>query len=140
MTLLDASDPKNVHILLIEDNIQNSVLIGRLLESIGVQNYSCIFSGRDLLEATRTMPRLDLILLDLHLPFEDGFEVLSKIRSTPRIANSLVVAVTADAHLGTMKRARKAGFDGFLGKPIDPDLFPKHIITILHGQMVWHLG
>lgn len=139
MTLLKPINLENIHVLIIEDNLQNSMLICRLLESIGVQNYSWIASGRDLLETTNKMPRLDLVLLDIHLPFEDGFEILSKIRSNPSLADSLVVAVTADAHLETMKKARKAGFDGFLGKPIDAHMFPKHIKTILQGQMVWRI-
>jgi two-component system cell cycle response regulator DivK len=39
-----------------------------------------------------------------------------------------------------MDRARAAGFDGFLGKPLDPDRFPDQIQKILNGQPVWELG
>ena len=139
MTSLKPIDLENIYVLLIEDNLQNSRLIRRLLESIGVRNYKWLVSGRDLLETTNKMPRPDLVLLDIHLPFEDGFEILSKIRSNPRLADSLVVAVTADAHVDTMKKAQKAGFDGFLGKPIDAHLFPKQMMAILQGQMVWRI-
>jgi two-component system cell cycle response regulator DivK len=51
-----------------------------------------------------------------------------------------VVAVTADSNPTTMEKAKKAGFDGFLGKPIDPDKFPDQIVSILQGNMVWELG
>jgi two-component system cell cycle response regulator DivK len=39
-----------------------------------------------------------------------------------------------------MKKAKDSGFDGFLGKPIDPDLFPEQIKAILKGEEVWDLG
>jgi two-component system cell cycle response regulator DivK len=39
-----------------------------------------------------------------------------------------------------MRRAREAGFDGFIGKPIDPDAFPDQIRRILAGEGVWTLG
>jgi two-component system cell cycle response regulator DivK len=39
-----------------------------------------------------------------------------------------------------MTKARGAGFDGFLGKPLDPDLFPEQIRRILSGESVWEMG
>jgi two-component system cell cycle response regulator DivK len=39
-----------------------------------------------------------------------------------------------------MEKAKNAGFDGFLGKPIDPDKFPDQIIRILQGHSIWDLG
>ena len=87
-----------------------------------------------------TQPRPDLVLMDLHLPYQDGYEALAKLRSDPRFAETRVVAVTADANPTTMEKVKKAGFDGFLGKPIDPDKFPNQIIEILQGENVWDLG
>jgi two-component system cell cycle response regulator DivK len=78
--------------------------------------------------------------MDLHLPYEDGYDALSKLRNDPRFANTRVVAVTADANPASMEKAKNAGFDGFLGKPIDPDKFPDQIISILQGNVIWDLG
>ena len=86
------------------------------------------------------MPRVDLVLMDIHLPYEDGYDALGKLRNDSRFANTRVVAVTADANPASMEKAKKAGFDGFLGKPIDPDKFPDQIISILQGNQVWDLG
>jgi two-component system cell cycle response regulator DivK len=77
--------------------------------------------------------------MDIHLPYEDGFEALTRLRTEPRFKDTLIVAITADANEGTFKRARQAGFDGFIGKPIDPDHFPEQIKAILRGEAVWHL-
>jgi two-component system cell cycle response regulator DivK len=111
-----------------------------LLAFIGVRRYEWKASGWQVLEFADTMPRVDLVLMDLHLPYQDGFEALAKLRSDKRFADTRVVAVTADANPSTMEKTKTAGFDGFLGKPIDPDKFPEQIISILQGNTVWDLG
>jgi two-component system cell cycle response regulator DivK len=133
-------DPKDAYVLVVEDNLQNLVLIARLLAFIGVRRYEWKASGWQVLEFADTMPQVDLVLMDLHLPYQDGYEALAKLRSDSRFADTRVVAVTADANPTTMEKVKKAGFDGFLGKPIDPDKFPDQIIEILQGNTVWDLG
>jgi two-component system, cell cycle response regulator DivK len=133
-------DPKDAYVLVVEDNLQNLVLIARLLAFIGVRRYEWKASGWQVLEFADTMPRVDLVLMDLHLPYEDGYDALSKLRGDARFAKTRVVAVTADANPASMEKAKRSGFDGFLGKPIDPDKFPNQIIAILQGKSVWDLG
>ncbi len=135
-----AIDPKDAYVLVVEDNLQNLVLIARLLAFIGVRRYEWKASGWQVLEFADTMPRVDLVLMDLHLPYQDGYEALAKLRSDERFTNTRVVAVTADANPTTMEKTKEAGFDGFLGKPIDPDKFPDQIISILQGNNIWDLG
>lgn len=135
-----AIDPKEAYVLVVEDNLQNLVLIARLLAFIGVHRYEWKASGWQVLEFADTMPRVDLVLMDIHLPYEDGYDALAKLRGDPRFADTRVVAVTADANPTSMEKAKQAGFDGFLGKPIDPDKFPQQIISILQGKQVWELG
>ena len=132
-------EPANAYILVVEDNIQNFVLIARLMAFLGVKQCQWKASGWQVLEFADSMPRVDLILMDIHLPYEDGFEALTRLRTEPRFKDTLIVAVTADANEGTFKRAKQSGFDGFIGKPIDPDHFPEQIKEILHGQAVWSM-
>ena len=126
-------------VLVVEDNVSNFVLIARMLGYMGIH---CEWktSGYEVVEYADTLPRLDLILLDIRLPYEDGFSALRKIRASNRLKNTLVVAVTAEASLEQMKRAQEAGFDGFLGKPLDPDRFPEQIHHVLAGESVWELS
>jgi two-component system cell cycle response regulator DivK len=133
-------DPRDAYVLVVEDNLQNLVLVARLLAFLGVRRYEWKASGWQVLEFADTMPRVDLVLMDIHLPYEDGYDALRKLRSDPRFKDTRVVAVTADANPASMDKARQAGFDGFLGKPIDPDKFPDQIRQILHGDQVWDLG
>jgi two-component system cell cycle response regulator DivK len=131
--------PQNTTVLVVEDNVANFVLIARMLGYMGIH---CEWktSGYEVVEYADTLPRLDLILLDIRLPYEDGYAALKKIRSSNRLKSARVVAVTAEASMEQMARAREAGFDGFLGKPLDPDHFPEQIRRILMGEPVWELG
>ena len=127
-------EPANAYVLVVEDNIQNFVLIARLMAFLGVKQCQWKASGWQVLEFADSMPRVDLILMDIHLPYEDGFEALARLRNEPRFKDTMIVAVTADANEGTFSRAKKAGFDGFIGKPIDIDLLPSQIESFLKKE------
>jgi two-component system cell cycle response regulator DivK len=133
-------EPADAHILVIEDNIYNYTLIARLLKFLGVGCVDWSRTGRQIQSSECAWPRVDLILLDIHLPYEDGYDTLERLRASPRFAGTRVVAVTAEATEDNMLRARRAGFDGFIAKPIDPDRFPEQIGELLGGKEVWDLG
>jgi two-component system cell cycle response regulator DivK len=134
-----AAIPKDATVLVVEDNVANFVLIARMLGFLGIH---CEWktSGYEVVEYADTLPRLDLILMDIRLPYEDGYGALRKIRSSERLKNIPIVAVTAEASLEQMNKARESGFDGFLGKPLDPDRFPDQIRRILAGEPVWEMS
>jgi len=132
--------PKNdCIVLVVEDNVSNFVLIARLLGFLGIH---CEWktSGYEVVEYADTLPNLDLILMDIRLPYEDGFDAHQKIRQSPKLKDIPVVAVTAESSYEYLERAKKEGFNGFLGKPIDPDRFPEQIQRILDGESVWEMS
>lgn len=130
--------PKDATVLVVEDNVSNFVLIARMLGYMGIH---CEWktSGYEVVEYADTLPKLDLILMDIRLPYEDGYGALKKIRGSTTMANAKVVAVTAEASVEQMNKSRDAGFDGFIGKPLDPDKFPDQIRKILEGGAIWDL-
>jgi two-component system cell cycle response regulator DivK len=131
--------PKDTTVLVVEDNVSNFVLIARMLGYLGIH---CEWktSGYEVLEYADTLPRLDLILMDIRLPYEDGYGALRKIRASDRLRTTPIIAVTAEASQEQMNKARNSGFDGFLGKPLDPDRFPDQIRRILNGEPVWEFA
>jgi len=131
--------PKDATILVVEDNVQNFVLITRLLAFLGVKKCEWKASGWQVLEFAETLPHIDLVLMDIFLPEEDGYQVHERLRAHQRFKDTLIVAVTADVSTDNMERARSAGFNGFIGKPIDPDRFPNQIRSILQGEDIWEL-
>ncbi len=129
--------PQEASVLVVEDRIDSYTTIARLLASSGVLRTRMHWksSGSGVVQFAASLPPVDLILLDIGLPSEDGFEVLKDIRATPKYADTLVVAVTG--HVDEMARAKAAGFDSFLGKPLDVERFPGQLGRILGGGSVW---
>jgi CheY-like chemotaxis protein len=131
--------PPGTTVLVVEDNVANFVLIARLLGYMGIH---CEWktSGYEVVEYADTLPRLDLILMDIRLPYEDGYGALKKIRSSSNLSGTPVVAVTAEGTAEQMRKARESNFNGFIAKPLDPDRFPDQIRRILAGEPVWELS
>ncbi len=129
---------KDVTVLVVEDNVSNFVVIARILGYLGIH---CEWktSGYEVLEYADSIPRLDLILMDIRLPYEDGYGAMKKIRQSTRLKNIPIVAVTAEASVEQINKARASGFDGFIAKPLDIDRFPDQIQRILAGEPVWEL-
>jgi len=130
---------KEQTVLVVEDNVQNFVLIARILGFLGIH---CEWktSGYEVVEYADTLAKLDMVLMDIRLPYEDGFSALEKIRQSPRLKNLPVIAITAEASIEQMNKAKSCGFNGFIGKPIDPDRFPDQIQRILSGEAVWEIS
>ncbi len=130
---------EDIYVLVVEDNVPNFVLVARLLAFMGIQHCEWKTTGWGVVDFAHTMPRVDLILMDLRLPHEDGYDALRQLRADPQLQATKVIVVTAQASSVELDKARKAGFDGFLSKPLDPDKFPEQILSILRGESVWEL-
>lgn len=112
-------------ILVIEDNALNLKLVRDVLEHAGYDVGSAT-TGELGVEAAATEPP-DLVLLDLQLPGIDGHETLRRLREDVLPAGVPVVAVTALAMAEDRDRASRAGFDGYLEKPISPRALPGQV-------------
>ena len=123
-------------ILVVEDNVGNFMLIARMLDSAG---FHCEWktTGYEVVEFAETLDHIDLILMDIRLPYEDGYGAFLKLRQNPKFREIPIVAVTAVTGLDQMRSAQLAGFNGFIGKPLNPDRFPTQIRRVLAGEAVW---
>jgi two-component system cell cycle response regulator DivK len=130
-------DPEDACVLVVEDNPANFALTARLLAYTGVKHPEWKTTGWGVVEYAEQMGRIDLILMDLRLPVEDGYAALKQIRAHPKLSETLVVPLTAMGSVSEMEKAREAGFDGFLAKPLDARRFPDQIRRILRGEPVW---
>lgn len=129
--------PDEAYVLVIEDNANNLMVTTDFLRMIGVKYINARASGWQALKLAENLSRVDLILLDLQLPYEDGYTVLGRIRANPKFRDTRVVAVTANVFPQEEARVRKAGFNGFIGKPLDMEVFPRQIQALLDGREIW---
>ncbi len=112
-------DPPMKRILIVEDVALNRDLLTQLLED----EYEILIAvdgaaGVDMAIAHRP----DLILMDLSLPLVDGWEATRRIKANATTSAIPVMAITANAMTGDEDRARAAGCDDFMTKPVDEDL------------------
>jgi two-component system, cell cycle response regulator DivK len=123
------------HILIIDDNKNNQEVLAGLLERENI-TATAVGDPTKVIDVLDTLPRLDAVFIDLEMPKMNGYELLEALRA--RLGHS-VPMITYTVHLSEMEMARRLGFDGFLGKPIDPERFPKLIARILQGLSIWEL-
>lgn len=125
-------------VLVVEDDPDNRTVIERLLRLAGVgpDSYAAI-EGDAAAYLALSGEEFDLVFLDLQLPKKDGYAILGEIRADERLAATRVVALTANVSRREVERCREAGFDGFIGKPIDGRRFSALLRRILMGEGVW---
>jgi two-component system sensor histidine kinase/response regulator len=123
----DASTPydtlKGINVLLAEDNPINQRVAIKLLEK---KNVSVVLAenGLEALQLFKNQS-FDLVLMDMMMPEMDGLEATRQIRlyeSTRPAAKVPIVAMTANAMQGDKERCLASGMDGYISKPIRPDL------------------
>lgn len=128
------------YVLVVEDNADNMWIITEMLNDDTRVRYCNVRpSGKQLFAfmAKEDVPPINLILLDLNLPGEDGYSILKKIRVHDKLQDVTVIAVTADNTAEDVAKARAAGFDGFIGKPLRHDRFPDQLKKVMEGEPVW---
>lgn len=121
-------------ILLIEDNQNNADYIIRILDGCGHQTMHTIEGLEGARVARRSRP--DLILLDFNLPDIDGSVLVLTLRKQlGGKAAPPIVAVTARNSSVDRQLAEKFGFDGFIGKPFEPNELVQVVDTLLQRQI-----
>jgi two-component system cell cycle response regulator DivK len=116
-------------ILIVEDNDKNMKLVRDVLQ---VKGFSTIEAGTaedGIRLAAERNP--DLILMDIHLPGINGIEALKVLRADAATAKIPVIAVTASVMQQDRKLITEAGFDGYVGKPINLKEFLDAVRDIL---------
>ena len=112
----------NEPILIVDDNPMNLKLEKRLLETEGYQVLTAKNAEDTMKLLERFQPRL--VLMDFQLPGVDGVELTKKLREKPQNAELIILMLTSYDQQGDEEKAKAAGCDGYLHKPIDTQTLP----------------
>lgn len=115
--------------LIIEDNEDNLLLIKRLLEKSGFRTIGAETGNKGFELALEKRP--DFILLDIQLPDIMGTEVVKMIRESDIGESIPVIAVTSYAMAGDREKMLSAGCNGYIEKPIDPEMVVTQIRKLI---------
>ena len=120
--------------IIIDDNNFNIKVLTHYLEDEGFDSVT-VNHPNQIEEALNTIEDVKIVFLDLEMPDIDGFDVLKNLKEDKRLLNVPIVAHSV--HISEIKVAHTAGFDGFIGKPLNADKFPRQLARILDGKGVW---
>jgi CheY-like chemotaxis protein len=104
-------------VLIVDDNEDAANSLAMILE-LGGHETASVYTALDALQRAATF-RPDVVLLDIGLPDMDGYEVAQKMRELPGLRHIRLVAVTGYGRSDDRLRARAAGFDDHLTKPVE---------------------
>ncbi len=124
----------NLHALIIDDNPNNIEVLAMLLTKEGV-TYSAVQSLWHIEQTLDEVGNPNIIFLDLEFPNGDGFALLRDLKADARFNPIPIVAYSV--HTDEFDRVREAGFDSFIGKPVNIQDFPNQLQRILNGEAVW---
>lgn len=124
----------NARILVVDDNLTNVVLLIKLLEGSGYTCVEGISDSREVMPLYEKEP-FDLVLLDIRMPYLDGFEVLAQLNSIPGEMLPNVMVLTAQTDQETKLKALDAGAKDFLHKPFDR----LEVLTRIRNMIEVHL-
>jgi CheY-like chemotaxis protein len=119
---------KELNILIVEDDEVSYSLLKRTIQKIGKEVLHAI-TGVQAIEACRSNPDLDLVLMDIRMPIMDGCEATRQIRQFNK--DVIIIAQTAYAFAGDSEKAIEAGCNDYITKPLNMtalfELIKKHV-------------
>lgn len=122
--------------LIIDDNQTNIDALALLVQLQG----GTYFSARSPVQAVEALNHgepINIVFLDLEFPNYSGLEWVAVLKNDERLHNCPFVAYTV--HTNEENSAWEAGFDSFLGKPLNVERFPEYLDQILKGVQVWDM-
>ncbi|MDN3638129.1 response regulator [Simiduia curdlanivorans] len=127
---------ENCHILLAEDNIVNQKVAVGILKKMKVK-VTVANNGQEAIEHLNNNPcnTFDAILMDMEMPEIDGYDATRKIRAGQHCAAIPIIAMTAHAMRGDKERCLQAGMDGYITKPVKPELLYHTLATFIQKQI-----
>ncbi len=124
-------------ILIVDDQAANVLLLERILQQGGYANLSKTTDPRQVLEFF-TVYRPDLILLDLMMPYLDGYSLLTQLRSRIPDNHYLpILVLTADVSPKAKQQALSLGAKDFLTKPLDATEVLLRVYNLLETRWLW---
>jgi len=119
-------------VLVVDDNPLNLELVHDVLSAAGFTvRQAC--SGEEALRSAREL-QPDLILLDIGLPGMDGYAAVRALRADPATRGILAVALTAFAMPEDEARAREAGFDAYISKPVHTRSLAETVARLMNAR------
>lgn len=128
----DHTQKPQLRVLVAEDDPINQQLMRMMIDRIGYYN-EVVEDGEKVLEKLRAQP-FDALLLDMHMPVMNGYEVLEEIRNDSRLSHIVVIAFTAGSMQGEENSFLQVGCDDYLPKPVEQSVLAEKLEKTRQGS------
>lgn len=116
-------------VLVVEDNQTNQLIAKSLLQQVGIESILAVDGKEAVDRYHQYKDKIDLILMDLHMPVMNGYEAAQEIR---KVSEGVpIVAMTADVIAGVKEKCEASGIHHYISKPFDPDRFMQTVKEII---------
>jgi CheY-like chemotaxis protein len=106
------------HVLIVDDDVRNMFALVSYLESHDMEIYTAQ-DGLGALEMLKKYDQIELVLMDIMMPYMDGYETMKRIRNNSALADIPIIAVTAKAMKGDREKCLAAGATDYISKPLN---------------------
>lgn len=121
------------HALIIDDDPNCLGVLAQLL-AMEQMTYTAVQNPLQLADILTGLQRVDIVFLDLEMPQLNGYNVFDYLKHEIGITAPIVAHTV---HVSESNVVRSMGFDAFICKPIDSDLFHEQVQKILNGERIW---
>jgi two-component system chemotaxis response regulator CheY len=124
-----------VKILVVDDMLTIRKIAKKILTELHFKNIHEASDGNEAWQIINKEKPFDLIICDWNMPKLTGLELLKKIRSTPEVAETPFILLTAESDMAQVKIAIEAGVDDYVLKPFTADIL-KNRLEITHQKIL----
>lgn len=121
------------HALIIDDDPNSLGVLSQLLE-LEQLTYTAVQDPSRLGDVLTGLSRVDVVFLDLEMPQLNGYNVFDYLKNEIGLTAPIVAHTV---HVSESNVVRSMGFDAFICKPVDSDLFHVQLQQVLNGERVW---
>ena len=114
--------------LIVEDNRQMAESLAQMLEFYNIHSEIAFGSRAGMTALQELTP--SIVFLDINMPGVSGFDVLGFLKREPRLSNVPVIFVTSDDQPVTSQRAKEAGADAYIIKPVNLDVLEESLKSL----------
>ncbi|MCL4249722.1 MAG: response regulator [Anaerolineae bacterium] len=129
-------------IFIVEDDMRNRIVYKMILQNTHKAILEFDRWGADGMAHLEKFAPVDLIVLDLMFLMGgiSGYEVFDQIKAREEFAHVPIVAVSAAEPSSAMAKTQQKGFNGFIAKPVEDELFAEQLADLIAGKEVWYAG
>lgn len=121
----------------VEDDLPSWGLVSRLLEVMGITDFTVTVKVGTVLEAMQKGIDIDLLLIDVHLKDGSGYDLLHEVQNNPAYAATHCVMISATTGPSGIRQAQQEHADGFISKPLTVDKLKRALNQVVEGEHFW---